>query len=165
MYFTLTAPQAFGTTQNLANHLNVTKVKVHLRNGVAEILENHQELMGKVDNDLIEVETNVENRSEKFRYVAENAIFIVSPVKADAETQTARATDIFVYAQRFYEITPNLSLDELEKAYQQKNNQLEEELKKQELQDSTKALPPKIFLLRSEVAFLKRILVIVKELK
>ena len=39
---------------------NTTKVKVHLRNGVAEILEQHQDLMGKVENNLLEIEMQVE---------------------------------------------------------------------------------------------------------
>ena len=36
---------------------NTTKVRVHLRSGVAEIFEQHQDLMGKVENNLIEIET------------------------------------------------------------------------------------------------------------
>jgi len=44
---------------------NTTKVRVHLRNGVAEVFDQHQDLMGKVDNNIIEIETNFENRIEK----------------------------------------------------------------------------------------------------
>lgn len=44
---------------------NTTKVKVHLRSGVAEIFEQHQDLMGKVENNIIEIETNFENKFEK----------------------------------------------------------------------------------------------------
>ena len=32
---------------------NTTKVRVHLRSGVAEIFEQHQDLMGKIDNNII----------------------------------------------------------------------------------------------------------------
>jgi hypothetical protein len=34
---------------------NTTKVKVHLRNGVAEVFNLHQDLMGRVDNDIVEI--------------------------------------------------------------------------------------------------------------
>jgi hypothetical protein len=57
---------------------NTTKVKVHLRNGVAEILEQHQDLMGKVENNLLEIETNFENRLEKLLFVLQDAVFVVS---------------------------------------------------------------------------------------
>jgi hypothetical protein len=34
---------------------NTTKVKVHLKNGVAEILDQHQDLMGRVENNIVEL--------------------------------------------------------------------------------------------------------------
>ena len=46
---------------------NTTKVKVHLRNGVAEVFNLHQDLMGRVDNDIVEIETNFENRIHCFK--------------------------------------------------------------------------------------------------
>jgi hypothetical protein len=48
---------------------NTTKVKVHLRSGVAEIFEQHQDLMGKVENNIIEIETNFENKFEKSLFI------------------------------------------------------------------------------------------------
>ena len=57
---------------------NTTKVRVHLRNGVAEVFDQHQDLMGKVDNNIIEIETNFENRIEKILFVLQDAVFIVS---------------------------------------------------------------------------------------
>ena len=44
---------------------NTTKVRVHLRNGVAEIFDQHQDLMGKIDNNILEVETNFENKIDR----------------------------------------------------------------------------------------------------
>jgi hypothetical protein len=58
---------------------NTTKVKVHLRNGVAEILDQHQDLMGKVENNLLEIETNFENKLEKFLYILQDGVFIETP--------------------------------------------------------------------------------------
>ena len=34
---------------------NTTKIKVHLSSGVAEIYDQHQDLMGRVDNNLLEI--------------------------------------------------------------------------------------------------------------
>ena len=57
---------------------NTTKVKVHLKNGVAEILDQHQDLMGRVENNIVEIETNFENKTEKNLFVLQDAVFIVS---------------------------------------------------------------------------------------
>ena len=57
---------------------NTTKVKVHLRNGVAEVFDLHQDLMGRIDNNIVEIETNFENRLEKILFVLQDAVFIVS---------------------------------------------------------------------------------------
>ena len=46
MFFLLATPQ-YNNSQS-----NITKVKVHLRNGIAEIFDQHQDLMGKVENNL-----------------------------------------------------------------------------------------------------------------
>ena len=45
---------------------NTTKVRVHLRSGIAEIYELHQDVMGKVENNIVEIETNFENKLKKF---------------------------------------------------------------------------------------------------
>ena len=47
---------------------NTTKVKVHLTNGIAEILDQHQDLMGLIENNILEIETNFESKLEKFLF-------------------------------------------------------------------------------------------------
>jgi len=106
---------------------NTTKVRVHLRNGVAEIFEQHQDLMGKVDNNLIEIETNFENKLEKFSFVLQDAVFIVSNQGLD---RTQKGTGVYVYAKRVKEITPNMSIDEISKQYESKKSELDIELQK-----------------------------------
>ena len=56
MLFLLATPE-YNNVQS-----NTTKVRVHLRSGIAEIFEQHQDLMGKVDNNIVESETNFENK-------------------------------------------------------------------------------------------------------
>ena len=74
MLFLLATPE-YNNVQS-----NTTKVKVHLRSGVAEILEQHRDLMGKIDNNIVEIETNFENKLEKIWFVLQDAVFSESDV-------------------------------------------------------------------------------------
>ena len=146
---------------------NTTKVKVHLRNGVAEVFDQHQDLMGRIDNNIVEIETNFENRLEKSLFVLQDAVFIVSNKGLDPNAET-QATSVYVYAKRAKEIGSNLSIDELSKQYEQKNTELENETLKLSAQNADpldKVINAKIFVLKDEVTFLKKVVTIVKELK
>ena len=78
MLFLLATPE-YNNVQS-----NTTKVRVHLRSGIAEIFEQHQDLMGKIDNNIVEIETNFENKLEKIWFVLQDAVFIVSNQKEGA---------------------------------------------------------------------------------
>lgn len=143
---------------------NTTKVKVHLRNGVAEILDQHQDLMGKVENNLLEIETNFENRIEKLLFILQDAVFIVSNKGLEANIDS-KGTGVYVYAKRVREITSSTSVDEIVKQYDQKNSDLEKEVAKLETETNKTKANSRIFLLREEVEFLKRVVTIVKGLK
>jgi hypothetical protein len=54
--------------------------------------------MGKVDNNLIEIETNFENRLEKILFVLQDAVFIVSNKGLDATAEN-KGTGVYVYAK------------------------------------------------------------------
>jgi F0F1-type ATP synthase epsilon subunit len=159
MQFLLATPE-YNNTQS-----NTTKVKVHLRNGIAEIFDQHQDLMGKVDNNIIEVETNFENRIEKILFVLQDGVFIVSNQGLDATSEN-KGTGVYVYAKRVREITSNISLDEVTKQYEQKKSELELENQKltgNETED--KVINSKIFVLKDETEFLKKVFLVVKDLK
>jgi hypothetical protein len=159
MQFLLATPE-YNNTQS-----NTTKVKVHLRNGIAEIFDQHQDLMGKVDNNIIEVETNFENRIEKILFVLQDGVFIVSNQGLDATSEN-KGTGVYVYAKRVREITSNISLDEVTKQYEQKKSELELENQKltgNETED--KVVNSKIFVLKDETEFLKKVFLVVKDLK
>jgi len=144
---------------------NITKVKVHLRNGVAEIYDQHQDLMGKVDNNLVEIETNVENRVGKNIFVLQDAVFIVSNQGLDKSVET-KGTGVYVYAKRVKEITPTTTLEEISKQYEEKNALLESENGKLQATDSiSQVVNSKLFLLKEEVTFLKKVVTIFKEMK
>jgi hypothetical protein len=143
---------------------NTTKVKVHLRNGVAEILDQHQDLMGKVENNLLEIETNFENKLEKLLFVLQDAVFIVSNKGLETNIET-KGTGVYVYAKRVREITSSTSVDEIVKQYDLKNSELEKEVAKLETESNSVKANSKIFLLKEEVEFLKKAVTIIKGLK
>jgi F0F1-type ATP synthase epsilon subunit len=144
---------------------NTTKVKVHLRSGVAEIFEQHQDLMGKVENNIVEIETNFENKFEKSLFILQDAVFVVSNQGLDTSAET-KGTGVYVYAKKVKEINSSISIDEVTKQYEQKIVELETENQKLATADGNeKVINSKIFLLKDEVEFLKKVVTIVKEFK
>jgi len=144
---------------------NTTKVKVHLRSGVAEIFEQHQDLMGKVENNIIEIETNFENKFEKSLFILQDAVFVVSNQGLDTTAET-KGTGVYVYAKKVKEINSSISIDEVTKQYEQKIVELESENQKLATADGNeKVINSKIFLLKDEVEFLKKVVTIVKDFK
>jgi F0F1-type ATP synthase epsilon subunit len=100
---------------------NTTKVRVHLRNGVAEIFDQHQDLMGKIDNNILEVETNFENKVEKLLFVLQDGVFIVSNQGLDVNSEN-KGTGIYVYAKKVKEITSSVSVEDVSKEYEEKKS-------------------------------------------
>ena len=146
---------------------NTTKVKVHLRNGIAEVFDQHQDLMGRIDNNLVEIETNFENRLEKILFVLQDAVFVVSNKGLDPNADV-KGTSIYVYAKRAKEIGSSVSLEDLSKQYQQKQTDLENETLKLTapgVSPTDFAINSKIFMLKEEALFLKKVVQIVKELR
>jgi len=142
---------------------NTTKVKVHLKGGIAEILDKHQDLMGRVENNLIEIESYFENKIEKFLFVVQDAVFIVSTKGLDPDL---KGTGVYVYAKNVREINSALSIDDLSKQYEQKKLLLENEIEKvSKLEGSSKPISSKILLLEDDVAFFRKALLFAKEIK
>ncbi len=159
MLFLLATPE-YNNVQS-----NTTKVRVHLRSGIAEIFEQHQDLMGKVDNNIVEIETNFENKIEKTSFVLQDAVFIVSNQQEGKEEE---GTGVYVYAKRVRKITPSLSLEEISKQYEEKLQAFEMEKQKLEsdnIDPLDQNLNAKLFVLKDEVDFLKKVVSVVKESK
>jgi hypothetical protein len=159
MLFLLATPE-YNNVQS-----NTTKVRVHLRSGIAEIFEQHQDLMGKVDNNIVEIETNFENKIEKTKFILQDAVFIVSNQQEGTEEE---GTGVYVYAKRVREITPSLSLDEISKQYDEKLQAFESEKQKlaaDNIDPLDQNLNAKLFVLKDEVDFLKKVVSVVKDSK
>ena len=164
MLFLLATPE-YNNVQS-----NTTKVKVHLRSGVAEILEQHRDLMGKIDNNIVEIETNFENKLEKIWFVLQDAVFIVSNQKAGASASAFEntGTGVYIYAKRVKEINSGISMDELSKQYEQKKSLYDVEKQKLsdqniEITDQTKN--SNLLIIKEEVEFLEKVISVVKEFK
>ena len=164
MLFLLATPE-YNNVQS-----NTTKVKVHLRSGVAEILEQHRDLMGKIDNNIVEIETNFENKLEKIWFVLQDAVFIVSNQKTNSGNSAFEnnGTGVYIYAKRVKEINSSISMDELLKQYEQKKSLYEIEKQKLidqniEIYDSTKN--SNLVVIKEEVDFFEKVISVVKEFK
>ena len=146
--------------------LNTIKVRVHLRNGVAEIFDQHQNLMGKVENDLVEIETNFENRIEKILYVLQDAVFIVVSAKNPDTNLNQKLTTVYIYAKRVREIGSPLAMINLTKECEETKISLENETNKLTVKEGDKkGMSSKSLLLTEELKFLKKALDIAKTIK
>jgi hypothetical protein len=146
---------------------NTTKVKVHLRNGIAEVFDQHQDLMGRIDNNLVEIETNFENRLEKILFVLQDAVFVVSNKGLDPNAEV-KGTSVYIYAKRAREIGSNVTLEELSKQYEQKQMEFDAatlKLTAPGVDPTDYGLNSKAFMLKEEVLFLKKVVRIFKELR
>ena len=143
---------------------NVSKVKVHLTTGIVEILDKHQDLLGKVSIDLLEIESNEENKNEKLKFILQDALVIVSNKGLTVEA-TAAQTGVYIFAKRVLEFQSNLSLDEFSKKVEQKS--LKVETQKQTLAEAAgknvDKLRTQLFLLEEELAFDKKVFTFLKE--
>ena len=164
MLFLLATPE-YNNVQS-----NTTKVRVHLRTGIAEILDNHQDLMGKVENNIVEIETNFENKLEKIWFVLQDAVFIVSNQKTADSTSAFEnvGTGVYIYAKRVKEINSSVSIDELLKQYEQKSNLYEVEKQKlldQNIDIADQTKNSNLLIINEEVEFLRKVISVVKEFK
>ena len=164
MLFLLATPE-YNNVQS-----NTTKVRVHLRSGIAEIFEQHQDLMGKVDNNIVEIETNFENQLEKIWFVLQDAVFIVSNQKGDSAASAFEneGTGVYIYAKRVQEINSSVSMEELSKNYDEKVTLFETE--KQKLVDenidvSDETSNSKLMVIKDEIDFIKKVMAVVKDFK
>lgn len=142
---------------------NTTKVKVHLKNGVAEIFDQHQDLMGRVDNNIVEIEVN----TEKTLFILQDAVFVVSTKGLD-KTAELKGTSVYIYARRAQEIKSNVSLDDIVKQYDQKNIEIDrvsKQLDEENTESGKTRINSKLTLLKDELGFLKKVTVMIKELK
>jgi hypothetical protein len=158
MLFFLSASE-YNNVQN-----NTTKVKVHLTGGVAEILDQHQDLMGRIDNNIIEVETFFENRLEKMLFVLQDAVFVVSN-KGLGSDKEKNQTAVYVYAKRAKEVSSTTTLEEVSKEYENTVKKLENLKEKAAVETQNNLLAARILLVEEEINFSVKLMQVLKGLK
>ena len=164
MKFSLATPE--DTKKVLAN---ATKVKAHLTTGIVEILDKHQDLLGQVSINLLEVESNDDNKSEKFKFILQDGVVIVSTKGLKSPTGPAQLpeTGVYVYAKRIIEVNSSISIEDLSKKVEQKSKKLETE--KSELADASSAnmakIRARVLYLEDELKFDQKVLQFIKELR
>jgi hypothetical protein len=142
---------------------NTNKVRVHLRTGIVEIYESHQDLLGKIENNLVQVESIIENKTEKNFFILQDAVFVVSTKGLDPKNDYV-GTTVYIYAKNIREVNSSFSVEEITKQYELKKLELESELQKTNESEGN-ILSSKVTLLKEDVSFLSESLRIVKELK
>jgi len=130
---------------------SLLSVNVCLRNGSAQILPKHQDLIGKVENNILELE--VENEPDKTKMFLQDGIFLVS--NEDSKTS------IYVFSKRILEIEKGVNsrtkIEELKKELEQKSKEIET---KQALNNPSMAA--RIVILQDEIEFIKKYLKVVE---
>jgi F0F1-type ATP synthase epsilon subunit len=113
---------------------STTQVRVMLTNGGAQVLDGHQDLLGQIENNVVEFETNVENKIEKVAYVIQQGIFMVSVKGLDYLTEDVSQHDlgtgettVYVYAKQCVQLLKNMSTENLVKQYENGKAALERE--------------------------------------
>lgn len=141
---------------------NSLRVKAHLKNGLVEILDKHQFLMGLIENNLIEVESAGDQKMNQF-FVVQDAIFIVSDTSFGIKSLKS-STTIYVYAKSFIELKKTTSREFLLSHYESKKSEFELELNRltdnNRIKELSLVLSSKALLLKEEVEFFRNVLLI-----
>jgi hypothetical protein len=151
---------------------NTTKVRAYLQTGIADIFTQHNDLMGLISNNILEVETNFENKSEKFIFILQQAVFVVSKKglpPEDEKEKRKEETTIYVYANDVREVNSSLSIDDLTKEYDAKESELLNELQIPKVEGESDAIKrartERLRKLKADKLYLEEVLRIIKKLK
>jgi F0F1-type ATP synthase epsilon subunit len=149
MFFSIATPEYTGIKPNSL------KVRAALTSGLLEIYDKHQDLIGKINNNFLQVEYLIDNKLENSYYILQDAILVVSNQGFEDNNQTS----IFVYAKRLIEISKTFSFEDLAKDTDQVNKNLEKEMESLRVEtdeNNSDLLATKILLLKEEILFLEK---------
>jgi hypothetical protein len=157
---------------------NVGKVKLHLTSGLAEVLNNHEEMVGEIRKNFVEIETSSEGtglKNEKFLYFIQEGAFIITkqvnqmglPIPSGEKT-------LYLYAKHIVEIESKNStlINSIEKILKEKKELLEKtKLNLQEEESEKSRLPNngkkiieiQIKQINEDIAFFEKALLLIKD--
>ena len=141
---------------------SVTKVRIFLRTGIVEILEQHQNLIGQIANDIIEVETTFEGVVSKELYVVRNGVLVVTnqftPVGDNFEVGK---TSVFIYSDDVTKVQDSLTPSIMQSLVESRKK-LDEALMAETLKEVKQMKSAFIETLESEIAYLEKVLKAIK---
>jgi hypothetical protein len=153
---------SLSTNQFLYFKKDVKRVQAYLRNGLVEVFNGHEDLMGNIDLNFVLVECESEGKTELSYYIAQEAIFLVSSALKFSILDIP-GTNVCIFAKKMLEITSDLSYDDTAKEYELKKVALEEQNEQLILFPDKLSIITKILLLRDEVSFLKKLMILLKD--
>ena len=141
---------------------SVTKVRIFLRTGIVEILEQHQNLIGQIENDIVEVETTFEGVVSRELYVIRNGVLVVTnqfaPVGDNFEIGK---TSVFIYSDDVTKVQDSLT-PFIVQSLVESRKKLDEELMAEALKEIKQMKSAFIKTLESEIAYLEKVLKAIK---
>jgi F0F1-type ATP synthase epsilon subunit len=141
---------------------SVTKVRIFLRTGIVEILEQHQNLIGQIANDIVEVETTFEGVVSRELYVIRNGVLVVTnqfaPVGDNFEFGK---TSVFIYSDDVTKVQDSLT-PFIVQSLVESRKKLDEELMAEALKEIKQMKSAFIKTLESEIAYLEKVLKAIK---
>lgn len=172
---------------SIEGQTNIVKVRAVLKTGIIEIYPGHQDLIGKVDNNLVEVYRSIDNNTIiKTILLVQDAILIVSQkgiknpkgLEAFAKSNALdKSTNVFLFAYNAQEIRSDIPIQPIVKDIEEKKLELEiceKELKflselerhdKTQPQEREISLTSKIFRLKKDIEFAQKYLQCLQILK
>lgn len=141
---------------------NTTRVKAYLRSGPAEIYESHQDLLGKIKNNLLEIDTITDGKTERYTYLVQEGVFVVSSKEKDETTS-------YSYGNRIQEISAKTSVEDLKNELNQKKESIQIQSKRlleKDLSDSlVKLIQSTVVTLQEDITFVEKVLEVINEKK
>ena len=141
---------------------SVTKVRIFLRTGIVEILEQHQNLIGQIANDIVEVETTFEGVVSRELYVVRNGVLVVTnqftPVGDNFEFGK---TTVFIYSDDVTKVQDSLTPSIMQSLVESRKK-LDEALIAETLKEVKQVKSAFIETLESEITYLEKVLKAIK---
>lgn len=95
---------------------NATKITGNLTSGSVQILTQHQELIGTICSNLVEIETDNENEVKKIVFFVKNSTFVVTTIRNE--------TTVFVRAEDILQISGENVINEINEMLEQQRKEI-----------------------------------------
>ena len=146
---------------------NVIKVKVCLKNGAAEIYDSHIDLMGTIENNLVEIYHRLDGKDVKAVFMIGNGVIVVSNKGLDSKEEE-KGTFVAVLGDKSREITESVTAASIASEIERSKASITNETALYNAmigQPVAVSINSKIYLLQQELSFLERMSFIVEDMR